>query len=129
MAEIISISLNKEMIEQMNIIQKEMSFSGRSEIVRAGLRNLIEEYNSLHALSGIVEGTLIVTHKEEFNDEFSKIKHTAPHDSVKTHLHHELSNHLCMEVLLFRGDSKYLQDLYKRFTSSRKIESVKVVVY
>ena len=129
MAEIISISLNKEMIEQMNTIQKEMKFSGRSEIVRAGLRNLIEEYNSLHALSGIVEGTLIVTHKEEYNDEFSKIKHTAPHDCVKTHLHHELSNHLCMEVLLFRGDSKHLQELYKKFTSSRKIESVKVVVY
>lgn len=129
MAEIISISLNKDMIEQMNTIQKDMNFSGRSEIVRAGLRTLIEEYNSLYALSGIVEGTLIVTHKEEYNDEFSKIKHTAPHDCVKTHLHHELENHLCMEILLFRGDSKYLQALYQQFVSSRKIGSVKVVVY
>ena len=48
MAEIISISLNKEMIEQMNSIQENMNFSGRSEIVRAGLRNLIEEYKQFY---------------------------------------------------------------------------------
>lgn len=129
MAEIISISLNKEMIEQVKKVQKDLNFSGRSEIIRAGLRNLIEEYNSIYSLSGNVEGTLIITHKEEYNDEFSKIKHTAPHDSVKTHIHHELENHLCMEILLFKGDSSHLKELYQRFVSSRKIESVKVVVY
>lgn len=127
MAEIISISLNKEILEDMDFIQKELSFSGRSEIVRAGLRSLIEEHKNLKNQSGIVEGTLIVTHKEENTNEFSKIKHSA-HALVKTHIHHELDNHICMEILLFKGESEAVKELYKKFMSSRKIDLVKVVI-
>lgn len=126
MAEIISISLNKEILDNMNFIQKKLEFSGRSEIVRAGIRNLINEYKELENLSGIVEGTIIVTHKESYTQEFSKIKHKF-HDLVKTHIHHELKNHMCMEILLFNGKSQDIKDLYQKFVSSRKIDSIKII--
>lgn len=127
MAEIISISLNKEILEDMDYIQKKLGFSGRSEIVRTGLRTLIEEHKRLSEVSGIVEGTIVVTHQEKFTDEFSKIKHSA-HDCVKTHIHHELENHNCMEILLFKGDAESIKELYQKFIASRKIDSVKVIV-
>ena len=127
MAEIISISLNKEILEDISYIQKELGFSGRSEIVRAGLRSLIEEHKKLNNVEGIVEGTIIVTHREENTQEFTNIKHSY-HDLVKTHIHHELENHNCMEILLFKGDSSKLKKLYQKFISSKKIDSVKILI-
>lgn len=127
MVEIISISLNKEILEDMEHIQKKLGFSGRSEIVRAGLRSLIEEHKKLSEIEGEIEGTLVVTHDEKDTTEFSKIKHSA-HDLVKTHLHHELDGHKCMEILLFKGSSEEVKKLYRNFSSSKKIESVKIVI-
>jgi CopG family nickel-responsive transcriptional regulator len=127
MAEIISISLNKEILEDMGFIQKKLGFSGRSEIVRAGLRTLIEEHKKLSEITGIIEGTIVVTHHEKHTEEFSKIKHSA-HHSVKTHIHHELEEHNCMEILLFKGDAMEIKALYQKFISSRKIDSVKVIL-
>ncbi|NCC70833.1 nickel-responsive regulator 1, partial [bacterium] len=85
MAQIISISLNKQMIKDMDYLQEKLAFSGRSEIVRAGIKTLIEEHKKINEIDGEIEGTIIVTHKEENIEEFSKIKHSF-HDFVKTHI-------------------------------------------
>lgn len=127
MAQIISISLNKEILEDMDYIQTKLGFSGRSEIVRAGLRNLIEEHKKLSELQGEIEGTIVVTHQEKYTQEFSKIKHSN-HNLVKTHLHHEIKNHKCMEILLFNGKAQEVKDLYQKFISSKKIDSVKIII-
>ncbi len=127
MAQIISISLNKEILNEMDIIQKELGFSGRSEIVRAGVRALTQEYRKLSELSGICEGTVIVTHDESNTDEFSRLRHSL-HGIVTTHIHHELKNSMCMEIVLFKGDAEMIRNFYKKLISSKKIDTVKVVV-
>ena len=40
---IVSISLNKEILEKIDELQNMLGFAGRSEIVRAGIRNLLAE--------------------------------------------------------------------------------------
>ena len=40
---IVSISLNDEILNEMDKLQKSLGFSGRSEIVRAGIRGMISE--------------------------------------------------------------------------------------
>ena len=48
---IVSISLNDEILSELDRIQKTMGFSGRSEIIRAGIRNLVaEEKQHVHCL-------------------------------------------------------------------------------
>lgn len=133
MAQIISISLNDDILKDMDVLQKDLGFSGRSEIVRAGIRNLIEEHKKISEVgkddisNKEIEGTMIVTHHENSTDEFSKIKHSV-HNIVKTHIHHELKEHKCMEIMLFKGKGKEILKLYKSFMSSRKIDSVKVII-
>ncbi len=128
MAQIVSISINEQIAEDMDFLQKQMGFSGRSEIVRAGIRNLISEYKKIEEINGEVEGTLIVTHKEQDTDEFARIKHEI-HHLVKTHIHHEIKNHNCMEIMLFKGKSNDVKDFYKKFASSKKIDSLKIIIY
>ncbi|MDQ3562119.1 MAG: ribbon-helix-helix domain-containing protein, partial [Thermoproteota archaeon] len=38
---IVSISLNSDILTEIDKLQKALGFSGRSEIVRAGIRNLL----------------------------------------------------------------------------------------
>ncbi|MGH9991312.1 MAG: CopG family ribbon-helix-helix protein, partial [Nitrososphaera sp.] len=38
---IVSVSLNDDILSEIDKLQKALGFSGRSEIVRAGIRNLL----------------------------------------------------------------------------------------
>ena len=49
---IVSISLNEDIINDIDKLQKNLGFSGRSEIVRAGLRNMIAEQKERDTLQG-----------------------------------------------------------------------------
>ena len=40
---IVSISLNDEMLAELDRLQKSMGFTGRSEAIRAGIRNFVSE--------------------------------------------------------------------------------------
>ena len=40
---IVSISLNDEILSQLDKLKKSMGFSGRSEAIRAGIRNFVSE--------------------------------------------------------------------------------------
>jgi len=52
MAKIISISLNEEILKGIDKIQKELGFSGRSDVIRAGVRMLIADSKEKEKLSG-----------------------------------------------------------------------------
>ena len=62
---IISISLNEDIIKDVNRLQKIMGFSGRSEIVRAGLRSMVAEQREREDIVGNVSALLLVVHDEE----------------------------------------------------------------
>ena len=49
---IVSISLNDDIINDIDKLQKNLGFTGRSEIVRAGLRNIIAEQKERDRLQG-----------------------------------------------------------------------------
>ena len=49
---IVSISLNDDIINDIDKLQKNLGFTGRSEIVRAGLRNIIAEQKERDSITG-----------------------------------------------------------------------------
>ena len=73
---IISISLNEEILSEIDKLQKSMGFSGRSEIIRAGLRTLISEEKQRSNLSGLIHAILMVVHDEESEQIVTGIKHS-----------------------------------------------------
>ena len=118
MAKIISISLNDEILDDIDDIQSNLGFSGRSEVIRAGIRELITQNNKLSSLSGIVEGVLTVSHEEKNSQEFSKIRHRYQ-STIRTQVHHEMENHICLEVLIFKGDSDKIKKMFNDFSTSK----------
>jgi len=123
---IISISLNDEILSEIDKLQKSMGFSGRSEIIRAGLRTLISEEKQRSNLSGLIHAILMVVHDEESEQIVTGIKHNHE-DLIGTHLHSKIDGNKCMELFLLRGEAQKVDVMTRDFQTNRKMEHVKLV--
>jgi CopG family nickel-responsive transcriptional regulator len=123
---IISISLNDEILSEIDKLQKSMGFSGRSEIVRAGLRILISEEKQRSNLSGLIHAILMVVHDEESEQIVTGIKHNHE-DLIGTHLHSKIDGNKCMELFLLRGQAEKVDVMTRDFQTNRKMDHVKLV--
>ncbi len=124
---IISISLNNEILSEVDKLKKSMGFSGRSEIIRAGIRNLISEERQRSNLSGLIHAILVVVHDEESEQIVTGIKH-GYEDLIDTHLHSKIDGNKCMELFLLRGQADKVDVMIKDFKTNRKMDHVKLVV-
>ena len=86
---IVSISLNNEMLKELDKLQDSMGFTGRSEIIRAGIRTFVQEEKQKRDLKGKQNAVLIVVHADEYDDQVAGIKHDYE-DLIKTHLHNKI---------------------------------------
>ena len=123
---IISVSLNDEILSEMDKLQKSMGFSGRSEIIRAGLRTLISEEKQRSNLSGSIHALLMVVHDEESEQIVTGIKHNYE-DLIGTHLHSKIDGNKCMELFLLCGEAEKVDVMTRDFQTNRKMDHVKLV--
>lgn len=123
---IVSISLNDEILSELDRLEKTMGFSGRSEIIRAGIRNLISEEKQRANLSGFIHAILMVIHDEESEQIVTSIKHSHE-ELIGTHLHSKVEGNRCMELFLLHGDAAKIGIMTKDFKINRKMENVKLV--
>lgn len=124
---IVSISLNDEILSEIDKLQKSMGFSGRSEIIRAGIRNLISEEKQRSNLSGLIHAILMVIHNEESEQIVTGIKHNHE-ELIGTHLHSKIEGNKCMELFLLHGEADKVDGMTKDFKINRKMDHVKLVI-
>lgn|SRR2546423_9641291 len=123
---IVSVSLNEEILHEMDKLQKGLGFSGRSEIVRAGLRNLLSEEKKRQDLIGLIHALFLVIHDEESDEEMSEMRHN--YDKlINTHLHSKIDKNRCLEIFLLKGDATDIREMTKRFQSNKKIHNVQLI--
>ena len=123
---IVSISLNDEILKDLDNLQDSMGFTGRSEIIRAGIRTFVQEEKQKRDLKGKQNAILIVIHADEFDDQVAGIKHDYE-DLIRTHLHNKIDDDRCMEMFFLEGDSKSIQSVTRGFLTDRKMDTVKLV--
>ena len=123
---IVSISLNDEILSEIDKLQRTMGFSGRSEIIRAGIRNLVSEEKQRAGLSGKIHAILMVIHDEESEQVVTGIKHNHEY-LIGTHLHSKVDGNKCMELFLLHGDAEKIGTMTRDFKTNRKMENVKLV--
>ncbi|HUK50851.1 MAG TPA: CopG family ribbon-helix-helix protein [Terriglobales bacterium] len=123
---IVSLSFPETMISEMNQIQKTGGFAGRSELVRAAVRLLIEDSKEKDALSGHLNAIVVVTHDESNEAPVTKLKHEFE-EIVRTHIHNKISHSNCVELFLLEGDAKEIGSMVREFQKEDKLKSVKLV--
>ena len=104
-----------------------MGFSGRSEIIRAGIRNLIAEEKQRSNLSGLIHAILMVIHDEESEQIVTGIKHNHE-ELIGTHLHSKIEGNKCMELFLLHGEADKVDGMTKDFKTNRKMDHVKLLI-
>lgn len=123
---IISISLNNELLSELDKLQKTMGFAGRSEVIRAGIRNYVSEEKQKSELSGSLHAILLVVHNDEFDDIIAGIKHSFE-DLITTHLHSKIEGDKCMELFMLGGDAERINAITRNFKINKKMDTVKLV--
>lgn len=123
---IVSISLNDEILTELDKLQKSMGFSGRSEAIRAGIRSFIAEEKQKVQHSGTIHAILLVVHNDEFDHIVSDIKHSFE-DLITTHLHSKIEGEKCMELFVIDGDAERVNNITRDFQTNKKMDTVKLV--
>jgi len=114
------------MIKEMDELQKSLGFTGRSELVRASIRLLIQDIKESNSKSGSVTAVVVVTHTEENEETVTRIKHQFD-EIVRTHLHSKIAKNNCVELFLLEGDAARITSMTREFQKQDTIKSVKLV--
>ena len=123
---IVSISLNDEILSEIDKLQSSMGFSGRSEAIRAGIRAFVSEEKQKADLSGNIHAILLVVHNDRFDHVVSGITHNFE-DLITTHLHSKIDKEKCMELFLINGDAQKVSTMTKDFQINKNMDTVKLV--
>jgi len=123
---IVSISLNEEILSELDKLQTSMGFSGRSEAIRAGIRTFVSEEKQKADLSGNIHAILLVVHNDQFDHVVSGITHNFE-DLITTHLHSKIEKEKCMELFLINGDAQKVSTMTKDFQTNKNMDTVKLV--
>ncbi len=123
---IVSISLNDEILSELDKLQSSMGFSGRSEAIRAGIRTFVSEEKQKSDLSGKIHAILLVVHNDEFDHVVSGITHNFE-DLITTHLHSKIEKEKCMELFVMNGDAEKVSTMTKDFQTNKNMDTVKLV--
>ena len=124
---IISISLNNIILEEIDRVKKEFGFSGRSEVIRAGVRSLVAEDEQRNKLSGDIKSVLLIVHNEDAEEAINQIKHKHE-EIIDTQIHTNLKEGKCLEIFVLSGEAEKIRQLSKAAETNKKVEYVKLIV-
>jgi CopG family nickel-responsive transcriptional regulator len=123
---IVSVSLNDDILVEVDKLRKALGFSGRSEIVRAGIRNLLAEEKDRQNLSGSLFAVLLAIHDEKSDEQVTIMRHD--YDKlIGTHIHNKIDGDRCLEIFLVKGDADEIRGMTKKFRSNKKMDHVKLI--
>ena len=123
---IVSISLTEEILKEIDSLQKNLGFSGRSDVIRAGIRSFVSEEKQKENLSGNVNAILLVVHNDEYDNQVNGIKHSYE-DLITTHLHSKIEGDKCMELFMLKGEAESVSSITKDFQINKRMDTVKLV--
>ena len=123
---IVSISLNEEILAELDKLQSTIGFTGRSEAIRAGIRSFVAEEKQKAELCGNVHAILLVVHNNQYDDIVSHLKHNFE-DLITTHLHSKIEGEKCMELFVIDGEAQRVSAITKDFQTNKKMDTVKLV--
>ena len=121
---IISLSLPKELLKELDTILGEDQSATRSEVIRQAVRMYLTQYNELDKIKGNVIATITVLYeKTEQNKELFRLQHQFD-DMITAYLHAHLSESSCLEVMVVKGSSKRLKNLIDGLKGNKPVKQI-----
>lgn len=122
----VSVSLTDKNVEVLEELMEEFGLGGRSEAIRVCLRSAGSELKEREALTGTVEGVLIVVHDSHSSPKLDEARHDYQ-SLITTQIHSHLKNNKCLEVFIIHGDADKVKDMLRIFQGNDRLDYVKFV--
>ncbi|MBN1786702.1 MAG: CopG family ribbon-helix-helix protein [Candidatus Methanofastidiosa archaeon] len=124
---VVSISLNDKILSELDNLQESMGFSGRSEVIRAGVRMLLEDFNSKKELKGLVNSVLILVHEQRYESVITNIKHNNE-GLIHTQIHTHILDNRCLDIFILEGEGKRIREMVNALQISGKMDYINLLV-
>ena len=123
-----SISLEEELLNELDLFAKDNSFANRSQ----ALRHLIEKniVEKKWQCNNIVAGAIVLIydhHKKEILARSNDIQHNY-FDMILSSQHYHLSHDMCLEIIAVKGKAKTLTELSDKLISIKGIKHGKLIM-
>lgn len=126
----VSLTLPKDLLDELDDALKAQGYASRSEAVRDALRDFLTSYRWRQELRGEQLGALLVLYEHGFRgliDMLMEIQHEHSQTiSAVQHLHIDAKN--CLEVLIVKGTADEVRKLVDRIGSLRGVKQAKLAV-
>lgn len=122
--EIVSISLDRETLEELNKIQDKLGFKSRSKLMRATINSLLNEYKVLEGLKGHVDAVFTLTYQEIKGGDLSNQLNQFS-DVIRTEIHQHHAG-ICLRVLIICGQAKRIRKFFSVLKTTKGVRSLNV---
>ncbi len=123
---IVSLSINDDLLKEMEAMMKDLGYAGKSELIRAAVRTLIAEKKEHAGITGQVSSILIASHNEEAEEVVTGLKHQFER-CINVHLHSKQGSGKCAEVFILKGEASDIKRMLNEFQKNRKIDYAKLI--
>ncbi len=123
-----SVSLEEELLNELDQYSVENSFANRSQ----ALRHLIEKHivEKKWQCNNVVAGAIVMIydhHKKDIITRSNEIQHNY-FDVILSAQHYHLSHEICLEIIAVKGNAKKLTELSDKLISIKGIKHGKLVM-
>jgi CopG family nickel-responsive transcriptional regulator len=125
---IISVSLPKELLKELDAVLGEERYATRSEVLRQAVRTYVSEYKELEKIRGNIIATITVLYeKAEKNEELFRLQHEFS-DMITAYLHSHLTEKSCLEIMVAKGPAKRLKSLIDGLKANKPVKQIKFFI-
>jgi CopG family nickel-responsive transcriptional regulator len=124
----IGVSLPHGLLEKFDRVMNERGYTSRSEGIRDAIRNYIADFEWMAHPEAQMLGVLTLLynhHQRGLKDSLGELQHKHP-KAIESSLHIHLTEDLCLEVVLIRGDSSTIKSIAESMISMRGMLQAKL---
>lgn len=126
----VSLTLPKELLDELDRALKAQRYTSRSEAVRNALRDFLASYRWRQGLKGELVGVMVLVYEHDvrgLTDALMDIQHSSPEViSTVQHVHLDAKN--CLETSVVRGPAEEIRKLVDRLGALRGVKQAKLVM-
>ena len=128
---VVSVSMPDELEERINEFGEEHGYTGRSEIVREAVRNLLSEFEDRRLEDRELMSIVTVLFDYETTNVEERMMHLRhDHDQlIVSNFHSHVGNHYCMELFVLEGQLADISTFVGKIRATRDTISVDYSVH
>jgi CopG family nickel-responsive transcriptional regulator len=115
---IVSMSLPDDLLAEMDAAIQGASYQGRSDFMRAAIRDLLHQRHGPD--KDHIHGSITLTYPHEHDVKVSNARHQF-HDVVLSLMHTHCEPETCMDVLIVGGDAARVRELQVTLSRMREV--------